>query len=121
MECSRPTFSRAVHTAGLLLCSAICATSQTPEATGALPTARPMALLQTRYELRIGEPAEIPAPPETLDFLLHAKTRRLAIEGQDAAGLVVAPNQTQDGILLAPSSKAVPGEYTVTQIGRAHV
>ena len=113
-ECGRTTFSRAVHTTGLLLCSAICATSQTPEATGALPTVRPMALLQTRYELRIGEPAEIPAPPETLDFLLHAKTRRVAIEGQEAAGLVVAPNQTQDGILLAPSSKAVPGEYTVT-------
>src|SRR5664280_3639756 len=43
MECSRTTFSRAVHTTGLLLCSAICAMSQTPQA-------RPMALLQTRYE-----------------------------------------------------------------------
>ena len=107
MECSRPTFSRAIHTAGLLLCSAICAMSQTP-------AARPMALLKTRYELRLGEPAEISAPRETLDFLLHAKTRRVAIEGQDAPGLVITPNQTQDQILLAPSSKAKPGEYTVT-------
>ena len=107
MECRRTTFSRAIAAAGLLLCSAICATSQTPQP-------RPMALLQSRYELRIGEPAEIPAPRETLDFLLHAKTRRVAIEGQDVAGLVIAPNQTQDGILLAPSSKAKPGEYTLT-------
>ncbi len=73
-----------------------------------------MTLLKTRYEIRIGEPASILAPQETLNFLARAKTRQLAIEGQGAAGLVVAPNQTQDGVLLAPSSKATPGEYTVT-------
>ena len=44
-----------------------------------------MELLKTRYELRIGEPVEIQATPETLDFLLHAKTRQVAIEGQDTA------------------------------------
>ena len=64
--------------------------------------------------VRIGESASIPAPQETLNFLAQAKTRQLAVEGQDTAGLVVAPNQTQDGIVLAPSSKATPGEYTVT-------
>jgi uncharacterized protein (TIGR03437 family) len=73
-----------------------------------------MALLKTRYELRMGEPSEILAPRETLDFLVHARTLRVAIEGQEAAGLVVASNQTQDQILLAPSLKAKPGEYTVT-------
>ncbi|HYW41903.1 MAG TPA: hypothetical protein VE959_03535 [Bryobacteraceae bacterium] len=83
--------------------------SQTPEATAA-----PMALLKTRYELRIGEPAGISAPPETIDFLVHARTLRLSIEGQEAPGLVVASNQTRDRILLAPSLKAKPGEYTVT-------
>jgi uncharacterized protein (TIGR03437 family) len=73
-----------------------------------------MVLLKTRYEVRIGEPVEISAPRETVDFLVHAKARRVAIEGQDTSGLVVAPNQTQDRILLAGSSKAKPGEYTVT-------
>ena len=71
-------------------------------------------MLQTRYELRIGESASIAAPQETLNFLAQAKTRQLAVAGQGAAGLVVAPNQTQDGIVLAPTSKATPGEYTVT-------
>jgi uncharacterized protein (TIGR03437 family) len=107
-------FSRAAATAGLLLCSAVCATSQTPESTAALGTAKPMALLKTRYELRIGEAAQLLAPPETLDFLVHAEARRVTIGGQEAAGLAAAPNQTQDQILLAPSSKAKPGEYTVT-------
>jgi uncharacterized protein (TIGR03437 family) len=120
--------SRAVTAAALLLCSAVCALSQTPEAIGApgtaqpgtaqpgidkTATAQPMALLKNRYELRIGEPAEIAASGETLDFLVHAKTRQVAILGQEAAGLVVAPNQTQDRVLLAASSKAKPGEYTV--------
>jgi uncharacterized protein (TIGR03437 family) len=103
-----------VTAAGWLLCSAVCAMSQTPESTGAPGTAKAMALSKTRYELRIGEPAEIPAPRETLDFLIHARTRRVTIAGQDATGLIVASNQAQDGILLAPSSKAKPGEYTVT-------
>jgi len=46
-----------------------------------------MALRESRYEIRAGEPAQIVAPAETLDFLLHAKTRRVSIEG-----LVVGPN-----------------------------
>jgi uncharacterized protein (TIGR03437 family) len=72
-----------------------------------------MAVLKTRYEVRIGEPVEILAPRDTVNFLAHAKTRRVAIDDRET-GLTVAPNQTQDAILLAPSSKAVPGEYTVT-------
>jgi uncharacterized protein (TIGR03437 family) len=95
---------RSVAIAALLLCTAICAPSQT----------KPLALLQSRYELRIGEPTEIPTPPETRDFLLHARTRRVAIEGHESSTLVVAPNQTQDRLLLAASSKTKPGDYTVT-------
>ena len=57
--------------ASLLICSAICALAQTA----------PMALHQSRYEIRAGQPARIAAPAETLDFLLHAKTRRVSIAG----------------------------------------
>lgn len=100
--------------AGLLLCSAWCGASQTAEAASALRSGTPMLLLQNRYELRIGEPAELPAAAETLDFLVHAKSRHASIGGRDVSGLVVAPNETQDKILLAASSKAKPGDYTVT-------
>jgi uncharacterized protein (TIGR03437 family) len=73
-----------------------------------------MSLLNARYEIRIGEAAEIQAAPDTRDFLMHAKTRSVARAAGDAAGLVIAPNPTQDAMVLAASSKAVPGEYTVT-------
>jgi len=90
--------------AGLFLSAVWCAAGQ---------TGTPMLLLQNRYELRLGEPAELPATSETLDFLVHAKTRQVTLQGQDA-GLVAAPNETRDRILLAASSKAKPGEYAVT-------
>ena len=73
-----------------------------------------MAVLQSRYEIRAGEPAPIAAPAETLDFLLHAKTRRVSIEGLETSGLVVGPGYAPDQILLAASPRAKPGEYTVT-------
>ena len=76
-----------------------------------------MAVLQTHYEARMGEPIEVPMAADTLDFMLHAKTRRVTFGGQDVAGLVVGPNETQNKILLAPNSKATPGEYTVTLSG----
>jgi uncharacterized protein (TIGR03437 family) len=88
----------------LLMCSAVCALAQTA----------PMALLRSRYEVRVGQPARIEAPAETLDFLLHAKARSVSIEGMETSGLVVGPNYTRDQILLAPSPRAKPGEYTVT-------
>jgi uncharacterized protein (TIGR03437 family) len=90
--------------AGLLMCSAICTLAQTA----------PMALVESRYEIRVGQPARIEAPAETLDFLLHAKTRRVSIEGLETSGLVVGPNYTRDQILLAASPRTKPGEYTVT-------
>src|ERR1019366_1385368 len=85
--------------ASLVLCSAICALARTA----------PMVLRESRYEIRAGEPAQIAAPAETLDFLLHAKTRQVSIEG-----LVVGPNYAGDQILLAAPPRTKPGEYTVT-------
>jgi uncharacterized protein (TIGR03437 family) len=99
--------TRPIAVVGLLLCLATCAASQTP-------AARPMTVLNSRYELRIGEPAAIAAPRETIDFLAHAATRRVEIDGQPAPGLVVTSNQTQDQVVIAPSSKVAPGEYAVT-------
>jgi len=90
--------------ASLIICSAICACAQTA----------PMALRQSRYEIRAGQPARIEAPAETLDFLAHAKTRRVSIAGMETSGLVVGPGYTPGEILLAPSLRAKPGEYTVT-------
>ena len=75
---------------------------------------RPLAVFQTRYRLRAGEPAKIDAPPETLDFLLHAKSRHVRIDGKEARGIVVGPNRARDQMLLAASLTMKPGEYTVT-------
>jgi uncharacterized protein (TIGR03437 family) len=73
-----------------------------------------MAVLQTQYQARVGEPVEIPVDAASLAFMLHAKTRSVTVNGKDVPGLVIAPNETQDKILLAPNSKATPGEYAVT-------
>jgi uncharacterized protein (TIGR03437 family) len=75
---------------------------------------RPLTVFQTRYRLRAGEPAKIDAPPETLDFLLHAKSRHVRIDGKEARGIVVGPNRARDQMLLAASLTMKPGEYTVT-------
>ncbi len=72
-----------------------------------------MNLQQTRYELRLGEPAAIAASSDTLDFLRNAKTRRVEISGAAADGLVVAPDKT-GRMVLAASMKAKPGEYAAT-------
>src|ERR1017187_2584774 len=102
-ECGRTSLSWAVAAAGWIMCGVVSTPCQTTEAAGALRTAKPMVLSNTRFEVRIGESTAIPAPPETLSFLLQAKTRKVAIEGQDASGLVVASNETQDRILLVPT------------------
>jgi uncharacterized protein (TIGR03437 family) len=74
---------------------------------------RPMSLQQTRYELRMGEPAAITASSDTLEFLRNAQTRRVDIAGSPAGSLVVAPNRAGQ-VVLAASMKATPGEYTAT-------
>src|SRR4051794_12922414 len=105
MECGRSAFRSVIGGVCLLACSAFSGISQTP--------VRPMALLTTRYELRIGEATEIQPAPEAREFLMRAAGHRVAGQNRDAAGLVMAPNQAQDAIVLAASSKAAPGEYTV--------
>jgi uncharacterized protein (TIGR03437 family) len=78
------------------------------------PAAKAMELQQTRYELRPGEPAQVSATSDTLDFLLTAKTRTIQFGGASTDGLVVGPNKAGDQILLAASQRAKPGEYAVT-------
>jgi len=104
-ECTWGVFGRFAMSAGWLLLGAFCATAQ---------TARPMTVLETQYQARVGEAVEVPVDAASLDFMLHAKTRSVTIDGQDVPGLVIGPNETLDKILLAPNSKATPGEYAVT-------
>ena len=71
-----------------------------------------MALHQTHYQVRAGEPVPIGAPQDTLDFLLSAKSR-VEITGAGANGLIIGPSEAHDQILLAASLRTKPGEYTV--------
>ncbi len=91
--------------AALLFCRALC-----PAA-----TVQPLAVQQTRYEVSVGEPVQIAVPPETLDFLLKAKTLRLAVDGDidgaQSSALLVGPNRARDRVLLAASLRISPGEY----------
>jgi len=94
----------------LLLCCAVC------QAAAIIHPVQPLAVKQTRYEMRVGESVEVAAPPETLDFLLKAKTMRLAldggIDGAESNALAVGPNRARDRVLLAAPLRIRPGEYT---------
>jgi uncharacterized protein (TIGR03437 family) len=68
------------------------------------------AVGQTRYELRAGEAIPMAAPQETVDFLLHAKSRKFEVAG---GGLVAGPNRAGDQIMLGASLRMKPGEYSV--------
>jgi uncharacterized protein (TIGR03437 family) len=98
------TSACATWVAVLLLGSAIC------QAAGL----HPLAVQQSRYEMRAGEPAQISATPETLDFLLKAKSIRVDIAGAESNALVAGPNHARDQILLAAPLRVKPGEYTAT-------
>jgi uncharacterized protein (TIGR03437 family) len=95
--------ARRVSLFGLALCFAISAAAEK----------RPLAFQQTGYELRAGEPLQIVASGETLDFLLKAKTRRVEIAGSPVDGLAIGPNRAGDQILLAASQRMRPGEYSI--------
>src|SRR5580704_7313390 len=110
----RPRLGPALRTVLLWMCCALNAAAQQPQAAASRPAAKAMELQETRYELRAGEPAQISAATDTVSFLLKAKSRRIEIQGAQAEGLVVGPNRAGDGILLAASLRAKPGEYTVT-------
>ncbi len=90
----------------LLLCCAARAATTAP--------ARALALDQTRYEMRQGEPVAVAASADTLDFLLKATSRKVEIQGAATGGLVVGPNRTRDQLLLAAPARTKPGEYTAT-------
>ena len=94
----------------LLMCFDVCLAAQSPQLVGTARTVKAMELQQSRYELRAGEPARISAASDTVDFLLKAKSRRVEIQGAPADGLVVGPNRAGDGIMLAASLRAKPGE-----------
>ncbi len=85
-----------------------------------------LAVTQPRYELRAGETVPIVAAQETLDFLIGAKRRDVAIvtapavagasvmSGSSAStGLVASLNRAGNQILLGASLRMKPGEYTV--------
>lgn len=75
--------------------------------------ARPLVLNESRYSLRAGEPVRIVAPAETIAFIRAAKTRRATVRSAARAEIVVGPDVSGDGILLAASLTMPPGEYTV--------
>src|SRR5580692_2339944 len=88
----------------LVLCSVVC------QAAGV----HPLEIQQSRYQMRAGEPAQIAASLETLDFLLKAKSIHVDlvdIAGGETGGLVAGPNHARDGILLAAPMRTKPGEY----------
>ena len=60
----------------------------------------------------MGESVQIAVQPETLDFLLKAKSLRAEIDGAPSSALVVGPNRARDRVLLAASLRISPGEYT---------
>jgi uncharacterized protein (TIGR03437 family) len=110
-------FSRSARFLGsvaLLAWNLALAPAQTPNAQPFEHRSSPLTLHQTRYRLRAGEPVKIDAPRETLDFLLHAKTRRVEIAGKEIRGFVVGPNRAGDQILLGVSLTMKPGEYRVS-------
>ncbi len=111
---ARPWLGPVFNILVLLMACAPGAAAQGAEASLTAPAAKPMEFRQTRYELRPGEPAQVSAADETLDFLLKAKSRRIQFAGTSTAGLVVGPNSTGDRILLAASLRTKPGEYAVT-------
>jgi uncharacterized protein (TIGR03437 family) len=97
----------------LLLGRALCAGAGNPVAQPAVHPAVPLAIQQTRYEMRAGESVPIAAPPETLDFLLKAASLRVDLDGAGSS-LVAGPNRARDGVLLAAPLRIGPGEYTAT-------
>jgi uncharacterized protein (TIGR03437 family) len=61
----------------------------------------------------MGEPVQIAAPAETVDFLRNAASRTVKIGDRKAGGLVVGPNRAGQ-MVLAASPLAKPGEYAAT-------
>ena len=71
----------------VLLCGAV----------GQAAEVHPLAVQQTRYEMRVGESVQIAVPPETLDFLLKAANLRVDLVGAGAT-LAAGPNRAHDQV-----------------------
>jgi len=77
------------------------------------PQSRPLALNAKTYHVRVGEPVEIDAPPDVLDFLTRAKSRRVVTAAAETPGFVFGPSEAGDKILLVASLALRVGEYQV--------
>jgi uncharacterized protein (TIGR03437 family) len=75
----------------------------------AIAQIKPMALEQSKYEIKAGAPIPLSASSDTVDFLL--KATKLSVV--PAVGLVVGPNRAGDQMMLAASLTTKPGEYKV--------
>src|SRR5580704_5826970 len=95
----RFAFSKAWRRA-ILLASALWSVAQAQTNTPILPQSRVLVLNQTQYHVRAGESVEIDAPRDSLDFLVHAKGRRVGTAGFETPGFVFGPNDAGDQILL---------------------
>ena len=74
---------------------------------------RPMALEQARYEIQAGEPVQLAASTETIDFLLKASSRSAVPLTGAAGSFAVSSNRAGDQVMLAASLRTKPGEYAV--------
>jgi hypothetical protein len=74
---------------------------------------RILSLHRVTYHFRAGEAVALEAPADTIEFLLKAKSRRVALAGPQGNGIVVGPDIHRDGIAVAASLLARPGEYSV--------
>ena len=92
---------------------AASAQCQTP-AEAAAPQLHPLVLNLTRYRVQAGESVGLDAPSETIDFLVHASSRHVEIDGKEAHGIVIAPNRAGNQVLVAASLRMKPGDYAVT-------
>lgn len=68
----------------------------------------------TRYSTRAGTPARLSVSEDVLLLLLKSKRLTVTHEGMVEEGIVVAPNLTGDGVVVAASLMKAPGDYPVT-------
>jgi len=81
----------------------------------AQPTAQPALILrQSRFHLRAGELASMPAPPETIEFVRGAKTQVLDNRGREIRGFVFGSAENGDSLFLTAALTTPPGTYQFT-------
>jgi len=98
----------------ILLAFAVCSVARAQTNTSILPQSRPLILSQTQYRVRAGESIAIDAPNDSVDFLKHAKSRRIVTEEGRTPGFVFGPSKSGDQILLVAALSLKAGEYQVS-------